>query len=361
MKILQFSLSLFLLTLSLTSFAQETPIMPITPADTVKIKPITVELVPLTLELKPISELKTTPNPALRILKFKPKKPTNVPNWTKKNTVGFDLSEVAFSNWNAGGVSSISGLIKGDFTRIQTLIKSKWFNELIVQYGVNKQDGFAIRKSDDAIRFTSTFGYRKDSLSNWYHSAKLNFNTQFSNGYNYPNTDKAISKPFAPAYTFLGVGAEYFNKKEKLNFYISPLTMKNTLVLDQSLANQGAFGVAKAVYDEAGHLILAGEKSKTELGFLITNAYKTEVVKNVTFENRLSLYSDYINKFGNIDVDWEVKLDLIVNQYVKANIGTNIIYDDDIKSKKEIDGAQVTFGPKIQMKQILGVGLVYTF
>ncbi len=117
-------------------------------------------------------------------------------------------------------------MIKGEFTRIHTLNKSKWFNELIVRYGVNKQDGNAIRKSDDAIRLTSTFGYRNDTISNWYHSARLNFNTQFTNGYNYPNTSSAISKPFAPAYTFLGVGAEYFNKKQKLNVYISPLTMK---------------------------------------------------------------------------------------------------------------------------------------
>jgi len=341
MKLLHFSILLLLLTISINGFSQETPITSIT------------------VEFKPVTEPITAPTKPL-IAKINYKKPLLLSNWIRKNMVGFDMNEISFSNWNAGGVSSISGLIKGEFTRIHTLEKSKWFNELIIRYGVNKQDGNAVRKSDDAIRFTSTFGYRKDTLSNWYHSAKFNFNTQFANGYNYPNTT-AISRPFAPAYTFLGIGAEYFNKKKKLNFYISPLTLKNTLVLDQNLANQGAFGVTKAVYDLAGNLISEGAKSKTELGFLVTNSYKKEVFKNITMENRLSLYSDYINNFGNIDVDWELKLDLIVNQYVKANIGTHIIYDDDIKSKKEINGAQITLGPKIQLKQILGVGLVYIF
>jgi len=276
--------------------------------------------------------------------------------------VGFDLSEIAFMNWNAGGVSSVSGLVRGLFTRRYVRQKYRWGNELIVRYGVNKQDGVEWRKTDDAFQFTSTFGYRKDTISNWYHSAKFNFNTQFTNGYAYPNTTIAVSKPFAPAYTFLGAGAEYSNKSEKLNIYLSPLTLKNTLVLDQTLANQGAFGVQRAVYDElTGQLISLGERSRTELGILITTHFKRQIFKNISLENRLNLYSDYINKFGNIDVDWQLQLDLVVNQYVKANIGIHIIYDDDIKAKEEIAGEQVTVGPKIQLKQMLGIGLEYNF
>lgn len=290
-----------------------------------------------------------------------PKVKDTVSHWKSKNIVGFDLNEIAFSNWSAGGVSSISGLVKGNFTRIYSRDKSKWLNELIIRYGVNKQDGLQIRKSDDAIRFNSTFGYRNDTISNWYHSVKFNFNSQFTNGYNYPNTSSPISKPFAPAYTFFGIGAEYFNKPKKFNLYISPLTLKNTLVLDQTLANQGAFGVIKAIYDSNGNLIVEGKKSKTELGFLVTNYYKKEIFKNITLENRLSLYSDYINNFGNIDVDWQLQFDLVVNQYVKANIGIHTIYDDDIKAKEEINGEQVTVGPKLQLKQVLGIGLEYSF
>lgn len=288
--------------------------------------------------------------------------PDTISHWKSKNTVGFDLNEMAFVNWSPGGTSSISGLLKGNFTRRYVRNDMKWGNELIMRYGVNKQDGVRVRKTDDALQFSSTFGYRKDTLSNWYHSARFNFNTQFTNGYSYPNTDLAISKPFAPAYTFLGVGAEYANKEKRINLYLSPLTLKNTLVLDQRLANRGAFGVTKGVYDPiTGELLQEGKKTKTELGFLVTSHFKREMFKNINLENRLNLYSDYINKFGNIDVDWQLQLDLVVNEYVKANIGTHLVYDDDIKAKKEIDGEQVTIGPKIQLKQMLGVGMVYTF
>ena len=281
--------------------------------------------------------------------------------WERKNSVGFDVSQIAFLNWNAGGNSSISGLLKGNFTRKYKRKNLKWMNELIVRYGVNKQDGIELRKTDDSFKFTSSVGYRKDSLSLWYSTAKFDFSTQFTNGYSYPNTTISISKPFAPAYVFLGVGSEYNDKENQLTVYISPLTMKSTFVLDQRLANLGAFGVTKATYDADGNLLEDGQLYRFELGFLVTSQFKREIFKNVIFENRLSLYSDYVNKFGNIDVDLEFKFDLVVNNHIRANIGAHIIYDDDIKAKEEINGQQVTVGPKVQLKQMLGVGLVYEF
>jgi hypothetical protein len=282
-------------------------------------------------------------------------------HWIKKNRIGFDISEIAFINWNAGGTSSVSGLLRGQFSQIYEKSNYNWTNELIVRYGLNKQDGIELRKTEDALQFNSALGYRKDTLSNWYHTAKLNFSTQFTNGYAYPNKEISISRPFAPAYIFLGLGAQYASKDKNKLLYLSPFTSKTTLVLDQRLANQGAFGVRKAVYDLDRNLISQGEHLRVELGFLLTSFYKKEVFKNIIMENRLSLYSDYINKFGNIDIDYELTLELVVNQYIKTNIGIHVIYDDDIKAKENSNGEQVTVGPKTQLKQVLGVGIVYNF
>ena len=299
-----------------------------------------------------------------------PKPPSN---WSKKNQLGFDISEIAFVNWSAGGTSSISGLFKGEFGRTYAKKNHKWVNELIVKYGLNKQDGTELRKTDDALQFNSTYGFRKDTASNWYYSSKLNFNTQFTNGYNYPNRDVAISKPFAPAYIFLGAGAENANKAKNRVFYFSPITLKTTLVLDQYLANQGSFGVKKAIYAQdpldptQQILIEEGQKVKAEFGILFTAYMKNEIYKNVFYENRLSLYTDYLNKFGNVDIDYDTRLDLVVNAYVKANIGVHLIYDDDIKTKKDVvdpttgTKTQVNDGPRMQLRQVLGVGLVYAF
>jgi hypothetical protein len=292
---------------------------------------------------------------------FATTKPDTISHWAKKNTLGIDISQIAFVNWSAGGTSAITGLLKGLIKRDYKDDHQIWANELIFKYGLNQQQGVELRKTDDVFRINSTYGYRKDTLSNWYHSAKFNFNTQFSNGYNYPNTENPISKPFAPAYTFLGIGSEYIYKPEKLNIYLSPLTLKNTTVLDQTLANKGAYGVPKATYDAAGILISNGKKSKTEVGILVTSSFEKEVLTNVTIKNRLSLFTDYRHNFGNIDVDWQFQADFKVNNHIKSNIGFNLIYDEDIELIEIENGVSINRGAKIQLKQVLGIGLEYTF
>lgn len=287
--------------------------------------------------------------------------PDTTSNWIKKNKVGLDITQITFLNWNAGGNTSISGLAKGNFERKYLKDNMMWNNELVIRYGINKQEGQDARKTDDQFLLNSTFGYRTDTISNWFHVAKFTFNTQFANGYAYPNTELAISKPFAPAYIFLGIGANYTRDDLNFDLYMSPLTLKTTLVFDERLANQGAYGVTKAEYDDFGNLIRKGKNIRTEVGALISGKWKKTIFENIEMENRLTLYSDYLNNFGNIDVDWQLQLEMTVNKYVKANITTHLIYDDDIKTKEDVAGVQVIKGPKIQLKQILGIGLSYSF
>jgi len=287
--------------------------------------------------------------------------PDSITYWERTNAVGLDINEIAFVNWSVGGNNSVSILAKGNFVRKYTKNNVNWTNELIIKYGINSQEGQEMRKTDDQFGFNSTFGYRSVPTSNWFYSAKFTFNTQFSNGYSYPNTIDEISGPFAPAYIFLGVGSEYIRKDLGLTAYFSPLTDKTTLVLNQTLADKGSFGVQKAILDAEGNVLTPGKRSRTEVGILLTNQYKKQLFKNIMLDQRTTLYTDYLNNFGNIDVDFQFTLDMTVNQYVKANIGAHIIYDDDIKATEEVAGTQVQVGPKMQLKQMLGVGLSYTF
>lgn len=289
-------------------------------------------------------------------------KPDTISHWKKVNKVGLDFTQITFVNWSAGGNNSISGLAKGQFIRNYLNDNKKWDNELIIRYGINKQESQDLRKTDDQINLNSTLGYRRDTISNWYYGGKFSFLSQFANGYSYPNVDQAISKPFAPAYIFLGIGAEYSRKDLGFNIYLSPLTQKTTLVLDRRLSNSGAFGVDKAIYDETGTIILKnGKRHRTELGALITSQYKTKIMTNINLDTRATLYTDYLKDFGNIDVDWQLGIEMIVNKYVRASVGTHLLYDNDIKNKREVEGVQITEGPRVQWKQIIGVGLEYKF
>lgn len=282
--------------------------------------------------------------------------------WRTKKEVGLDLNQVSFTNWNSGGTNSISGIVKGSASAKYKQEKWFWNSDFNVRYGLNKQEEKDIRKTEDVIEVISNVGLEKDSKSNWFYSAKFSLNTQFANGYNYPNRDEPISKFLAPGYMFFGLGMEYGRYIERLSFYASPFTLKTTFVLDDDLANKGSFGVDPAIYDFEGNILRDGKKIRQELGILLTNKYEEEVFENIKIRSLLRLYTDYINSFGNVDVEWEVYFDMKVNKYVRATFGSHLRYDDDIKVEVErnemTNEENVIIGPKLQWKQILGVGVV---
>lgn len=284
------------------------------------------------------------------------------PVWVQKNKVSVNLNQVTFVNWNAGGSNSISGLLGLESSANYTDKYFSWRNSGLIKYGINKQEARELRKTEDKFQFNSDIGYNPDVGSNWYYSAKLSFSTQLTNGYSYPNTDTPISKLLAPGYLFFGGGMEYGKNIDKLSFYLSPLTLKATFVLDDRLANAGKFGVTPAVYDAEGGIIIPGERVKRELGILLNNTYEMEIAKNIKVKQQLSLYSDYINNFGNVDVDWKLDFDFKVNNFVKATFGSYILYDDDVKTTEESDdGETVDAGAKVQWKQYLGIGFAVNF
>lgn len=285
--------------------------------------------------------------------------------WVQKNKINLDLNEVAFVNWNSGGVNSVSALLgvlstlKYEHEDLDLI----WLNTVSGRYGINKQQVQDVRKTDDLIEINSSLGYKTDSLTNWYYTAKFNFKSQFTNGYAYPNTSKPISKFMAPGYLFFGAGMEYGRNIETFSLYFSPLTLKGTFVLDDDLANAGTFGVEPAIVDDEGNVIVEGEKVRAEVGVLITKAYETVIFENIALKNAVSLYTDYFNSFGNIDVNWEINFDFKVNQFVKATLGSHLKYDNDTKTPIEvIDGEEYAEeGAKVQWKQQIGIGVTLDF
>jgi len=270
--------------------------------------------------------------------------------WRHKNLIGFDMNEVAFVNWNAGGENSVSGLFKVEFARIYEKLHTVWKNEVSARYGLNEQQNKGLIKTDDEIRLASTFGYRKDTISNWYFSSLFNFRTQFTDGFQKPEDKDPISKFFAPAYVYLGVGAQYNPKPKTFSIYLSPLTLKSTYVFDDKLSQEGAFGVDP------------GDRTRHELGILVQTKWEKEIFKNVAIVNNLDLYTDYINNFGNIDVDWVLSFQFKINKLFQANFRSHLIYDDDIKIKETDENGDIeTFGARVQLKQQLGIGIVYSF
>jgi hypothetical protein len=158
----------------------------------------------------------------------------------------------------------------------------------------------------------------------------------------------------------ISLGMDY-KPNENFSFFLSPVTGKITIVNDQPLADAGAFGVTKAIYNDSGAIVTPGEKFRREFGGYIKMSFKKDLWENATFTTKLDLFSNYANNPQNIDIFWDNSLLIKVGKYLGVNMGFTLVYDHDILIGVDAnnDGIIEKTGPRTQMKQVFGFGLSY--
>jgi len=270
--------------------------------------------------------------------------------WKFGGTTSLNLSQLSLTNWAAGGDNSLSGNILINLSADYARDKTSWENKLILGYGLIKQGEDPTRKSDDQIDFASKLGIKAGEK--WYYTALLGFRSQFAPGYDRPgDADRVkISNFMAPGYLNISLGMDY-KPSEAFSLLLSPVTGKFTFVLDDDLSAAGSFGLDP------------GQKSRGELGGYVKMAFKKEVLKNVTLDTKIDLFSNYFDHPQYIDVNWDLLLNFKVNEYLSASLLTQLIYDHDIQFGEDTtgDGEFDTFRDKVQFKELFGLGLTYTF
>lgn len=270
--------------------------------------------------------------------------------WSKSGVFSLNMAQASFTNWAAGGQNSVAlnGLI--NLAANLKNEKSAWDNALTIGYGKMRQKGNDLGwvKTDDRIDFQSKYGQK--ASEKWFYSGLMSFRTQMDNGYNYPDTENKISDLLAPAYLLFSVGMDY-KPNPQFSVFLSPLTSKNTIVMDEELSAIGAFGVEP------------GKKFRPELGAYANIAYKKdEIVKNVNFLTKLDLFTNYLKNPQNIDISWEALLVMKVNEFISATVNTHLLYDDDILIKiDEGNEGEPVMGKRAQFKEVIGVGFTYKF
>ncbi len=273
--------------------------------------------------------------------------------WFRAGTFSFLLNQSAFSNWVAGGTNNVGGNVglnydfnykKGDFT---------WDNRLVLAYGLNKLEGEDVKKTDDRIEFNSIVGKKANFGKYWSWSFFFNLRTQFTDGYNYDGAlweDFPTSGFFKPGYITTGPGLMY-KKSENFKINLAPLTSKMTFLsnkvytYDKEYANNGGY---KSSEQFTTFGVLPGDNFLYQLGFYGSLYYKTDLMKNISMENIFNMYANYLEDFGNIDIDYTMNLVMQVNKYVSTNLTFQTIYDDD---------AYAGF----QVREVFGAGLNYNF
>ena len=85
-------------------------------------------------------------------------------------------------------------------------------------------------------------------------------------------------------------------------------------------------------------------------------------MENVNLESRFQLFYNYANNPKKIDLNWENALLMKINKYLSASLINQLIYDADIDITTYDENGNIDqVGPKVQFKNIFGVGLVYIF
>jgi len=261
--------------------------------------------------------------------------------WTKSGNISFIFNQSAFNNWVAGGDNTVAGNVSLNYKFNFRKGNTTWKNNIISSYGLTKSKNTEFeKKTDDRIELNSLLGINADNY--WYYSVLFNFKTQFTKGFKYFKTDQGVEDRrehtnfFSPATFLLGPGM-LWEKSEDFKFNIAPATTK-LIIVDKNftLPNGEYFGVEE------------GKNTRLELGFSATGYLKVELMENISAENIIALYSNYLEDPQNLDLDYTLTIFMKINKYFTTNFIFQTIYDDNA-----FEG--------FQLREVFGFGVKYDF
>ena len=265
--------------------------------------------------------------------------------WTTKGNFSLLLNQSSFSNWIAGGENNISGTVGINYDFNYKKRDWTWDNKLIASYGLVKTSNSPFeKKTDDRFEFNSLLG--KKLTGNWYYSAFLNFRTQITKGYIYGTNSFGAeirtknTNIMSPGYLTFGPGL-LWKRNDNLKFNLAPATVKITYV-------DNAFTSAPGYVDGKYFGVDANASTRYEVGLYAAGFYKFALMTNVTFENIISLYSNYLEDSQNVDLDYQLNVVMKINRYLSTNVSVQTIYDDNA-----FEG--------VQTRQVLGLGINFQF
>lgn len=258
--------------------------------------------------------------------------------WNSEFSVGLNFNQAAFSgNWKAGGVNSIAfGSIAAGKAKYAKG-KLSWDNQLELIYGIVKNEGQQVRKSNDRIFMDSKVGYKAGG--NWSYFGSLNFMTQFTDGFEYGPDDQrsVISGFFSPAFVTSGFGMEYKPNKE-FALRLAPISPRFTFVTDPNIIQNvpSNYGVPE------------GQTVRTEwLAFQLFATFDKDITDNLSIKSRYQMFANYETlAFNTIDHRLDITIIAKITRFVDVTFTSINVYDLDMD-------------PGVQYSQALALGILY--
>jgi hypothetical protein len=268
--------------------------------------------------------------------------------WRITGNLNLGLNQAALINWAPGGENLIGISSIGFLKAVYIKNKLNWTSTIDAGLGMQKNGKKAFRKNDDRLEINSQLNYK--ASKSWYYSIMMNFRSQFAPGYDYPNdsTKTLVSKSLSPGFLTLGIGMD-FKPVDYFSLFISPVTSKTVFVLDNVNIDETKYGIT------------SGEKVFQNLGAFLNARFNKEVVKNVTINTQVSLFSNYLQDPQNIDINWLTGINMKVNKFLSVALVTELVYDHDIDVPKTNADGTTYKGKGTQFREVLSIGLGYQF
>lgn len=266
-------------------------------------------------------------------------------NWHFSGVVGLNFTQTQLWNWAAGGNNNFTGIVFANLFLRYKKNQIAWDSNLDTDLGVMyaSDTKFPWRKSNDKINFASKFGW--EFKPTWFLTLLGGFKSQYLPGYDYKESeDKPIynSNWLSPSYTDLSLGIDW-KPNEIFSLYLSPIAGRLTTATDTLL--RAKYGVPE------------NKTYKAQVGLTFKAAVMYTRIENLQILSSILLFSPYTSKFGNFNVDWDFMISYRFLKVLNVSLNTSLKYYDDVM----VTTKNGNVGPRVQFKEVLGVGIGYSF
>jgi hypothetical protein len=249
--------------------------------------------------------------------------------WEMNWVAGINGSQAVYSNWSKGGTNSMS---LSSSSLIQLAYEKNNFEyefRVRTRFGKARIQGQGVRKTEDMIRIRNRFLYRinPDEESDFRLFGNVNFETQFSEGFNYgagpEGEDILTSNYLAPAYFTQNAGLAYFPKTDFS--FEAGLGLRQTIVQDTTLSTR--YGLEE------------GERFRLEGGLTTGINFELEVMEDIRYLGTLETFTNIHQSIRRTDVYFSNEFAGRVNDYVNVIFRLEILYDDDFSNRVQVSQA----------------------
>lgn len=272
--------------------------------------------------------------------------------WKFTGLVSLNFSETMQWNWAAGGNNNGNGILAANVKLVYKKDKIAWETTFDSDYGWMwaPSTNFKWRKSNDKIIFSSKFGW--EFHKSWFLTVMANFKSHYSKGYEYTlDANKVEQETYAynwlsPSYSDLSIGIDW-KPNEIFTVYLSPVAGRITTATDSLLRKKYGVELDKSI--------------KTELGATFKAGVNFARIKNFKVISVLTLFTPYNKHFGKIDVDWDLAVSYQFLKVLNVTLGTSLKYYDAVSIMWTDKDEVVHNSPRVQFREIIGLGIGYSF